>query len=107
MPAPNSILLCRAADLAPGSARRVEHPHGPAIAVYNVDGAFYATDDNCTHGLSSLAEGTLDGGMIECAAHFGGFDVKTGKAVMAPCSMDLRTYKVEVRGGEVFALLGG
>lgn len=104
MPA-RSVLLCLAADLAPGSARRVEHSEGPAIAVYNVDGTFYATDDNCTHGLSSLAEGMLDGDMIECAAHFGGFDVKTGKAVMAPCSMDLRTYKVELRDGAVFAVL--
>ncbi len=105
MSAPKSVLLCRVADLAPGSVRRVEHKDGPAIAVYNVDGAFYATDDNCTHGLSSLAEGALDGDMIECAAHFGGFDVKTGKAVMAPCSIDLRSYRVEVRGGEVFAVL--
>ena len=100
-----SVLLCKAADLAPGAVRRVEHPDCPAIAVYNVDGVFYATDDNCTHGLSSLAEGLLDGDVIECAAHFGGFDVKTGKAVMAPCSIDLRTYQVEVRDGDVFAIL--
>ena len=100
-----SVLLCKISDLAPGSVRRVEHPDGPAIAVYNVDGAFYATDDNCTHGLSSLAEGVLEGDMIECAAHFGGFDVKTGKAIMAPCSIDLKSYKVEVRDGSVFAIL--
>jgi nitrite reductase/ring-hydroxylating ferredoxin subunit len=105
MSAAKSVLLCKASDLAPGSVRRIEHPDGPAIAVYNVEGTFYATDDNCTHGLSSLAEGMLDGDMIECAAHFGGFDVKTGKAVMAPCSIDLKTYKVEVRGDEVFAVL--
>ena len=67
-----SVLLCKAADLSPGAVRRVEHPDCPAIAVYNVDGVFYATDDNCTHGLSSLAEGLLDGDVIECAAHFGG-----------------------------------
>ena len=38
--------------------------------------------------------------------HFGGFDVRTGKAVLAPCSIDLKTYPVEVRGDEVYALLG-
>ena len=106
MSAPKSVFLCKTTDLAPGSIRRIEHPDGPAIAVYNVDGTFYATDDNCTHGLSSLAEGTLDGDMIECAAHFGGFDVKTGKAIQAPCSIDLRSYKVEIRDSAVWALLG-
>ena len=100
-----SVFLCKSSDLAPGSARRVEHPDGPAIAVYNVDGEFFATDDNCTHGLSSLADGMLDGETIECDAHFGCFNVKTGKATAAPCAIDLRTYKVELRGAGVFAIL--
>lgn len=100
-----SLLLCKVADLAPGSVRKVERPDGPALAVYNVDGSFYATDDCCTHGLSSLSEGQLDGELIECALHFGGFDVRTGKAVLAPCSIDLKTYPVEVRGEDVVALI--
>ena len=107
MSAQKSVFLCNASDLAPGEVRRIEHPDGPAIAVYNVDGAFFATDDNCTHGLSSLAEGTLDGDIIECDAHFGCFNVKTGKATEAPCTIDLRTYAVEVRGDDVFAILPG
>ena len=100
-----SLLLCKVGDLAPGSVRKVERPDGPALAVYNVDGSFYATDDCCTHGLSSLSEGQLDGELIECALHFGGFDVRTGKAVLAPCSIDLKTYPVEVRGEDVVALI--
>lgn len=100
-----SVFLCKTTGLAPGCARRIEHPDGPAIAVYNVDGVFFATDDNCTHGLSSLAQGTLEGDTIECAAHFGCFNVKTGKATEAPCSIDLKTYRIEVRDGSVYALL--
>ena len=106
MSAENALLLCTISDLEPGSVRRVDRADGPALAVYNVEGSFYATDDCCTHGLSSLSEGQLDGDLIECSMHFGGFDVRTGKAVLAPCSIDLRTYPVEVRGDEVFALLG-
>ncbi len=105
MSAEKSLLLCKVADLAPGSVRKVERTDGPALAVYNVDGSFYATDDCCTHGLSSLSEGQLDGELIECSLHFGGFDVRTGKAVLAPCSIDIKTYAVEVRGEEVYALL--
>ncbi len=72
-----------------------------SIAVYNIDGEYFATDDECTHGAASLAEGLLDGDVIECTLHFGAFNVKTGEAVSAPCSVPLRTYKVAVRGGQV------
>ena len=99
------LFLCKAADLAPGSIRRVDRAEGPSLAVYNIDGAFYATDDCCTHGLASLSEGTLEGDVVECQLHFGGFDVPSGRAVLTPCSVDLKTYKVERRGDEVFALL--
>lgn len=98
-----SVYLCRAAEVEPGSVRKVDRDNGPAIAVYNVDGTFYATDDCCTHGLSSLSEGLLDGDIIECSLHFGGFHVPTGKAVLAPCSVDIKTYPVEVRGDELYA----
>ncbi len=105
MSAVKSVLLCKVADLAPGEIRKVERSDGPAIAVYNIDGAFYATDDCCTHGLASLSEGELDGENVECNLHFGGFHVPTGKAAFAPCSIDLRTYAVETRGDEVYAIV--
>ena len=100
-----SVFLCKTSDLEPGSIKRVERPGQPAIAVYNIEGTFYATDDCCTHGLASLAEGELDGDVVECSLHFGGFHVPTGKAVLPPCSIDIRTYPVEVKGDDVFALV--
>jgi nitrite reductase/ring-hydroxylating ferredoxin subunit len=96
------IFICKTSDLAPGSVMRVEHGDS-GLAVYNVDGSFYVTDDRCTHGLSSLSEGSLLGDEIECSMHFGTFDVKTGQPTGAPCSIPLRTYKVEVRGDDVYA----
>jgi ethylbenzene dioxygenase ferredoxin subunit len=98
-----SVFLCRTAEVEPGSVLKVERAEGPAIAVYNIEGTFYATDDCCTHGLSSLSEGLLDGDIIECSLHFGGFHVPSGRAVLAPCSVDIRTYPIEVRGEEVYA----
>ena len=98
-----SIYLCRAAEVEPGSVRKVEREGGAALAVYNIEGAFYATDDCCSHGLSSLSEGLLDGDIIECSLHFGGFHVPSGKAVLAPCSIDIKTYVVEQRGEELYA----
>jgi nitrite reductase/ring-hydroxylating ferredoxin subunit len=97
-------LVCATADLAPGTVKRVEIG-GDGYAVYNIDGSFYVTDDRCTHGLASLAEGALEGDVIECAMHFGGFHVPTGKPVLPPCSIPLRTYVVEVRDEQVFAVI--
>ena len=72
------------------------------LAVYNIGGTFYATDNECTHGAASLADGILEGGIIECTLHFGAFDVKTGAAIQAPCFVPLRTYKIAVKDGQVF-----
>jgi nitrite reductase/ring-hydroxylating ferredoxin subunit len=96
--------VCAVGDLEPGTVKRVEID-GDGYAVYNIDGRFYVTDDRCTHGLASLAEGELQGDVIECAMHFGGFHVPTGKPVLPPCSIPLRTFAVEVRDGQVFAVI--
>jgi naphthalene 1,2-dioxygenase system ferredoxin subunit len=70
-----------------------------AVALYHVDGQIYATDDNCTHGLASLADGYLEGDEIECPLHQGVFNVRTGEAVGRPCTIALKTYQVEVEDG--------
>ena len=95
------ILLCRADAVAPGHALKVEHGD-LALAVYNVDGEFYVTDDACTHGPGSLAEGELYGDVIECNFHGGQFNVRTGEVVGPPCMVPVRTYKAVVEDGQVF-----
>ncbi len=101
----NLLFLCKQSDLAPGCVRKVERAEG-ALAVYNLDGTFYATDDRCSHGLSSLSDGDIIDGEIECSMHFGSFDIATGEPRQSPCSIPVRTYKVDVRGDDVFAILG-
>jgi nitrite reductase/ring-hydroxylating ferredoxin subunit len=64
------------------------------IAVFNIDGEFYAIDDVCTHAFALLSEGFVEGDVIECPLHSGRFEIKTGKAVAAPCTVDVRTYPV-------------
>ena len=93
-------LVCPISDVAENMVKRFEI--GPGVAVYNIDGEFYVTDDECTHAAASLADGILEGETIECALHFGAFNVKTGEAVQAPCFTALRTYKVAVRDGNVY-----
>ena len=98
--ATSRIELCRTDDVPPGQAIRVE-AMGLTLAVYHVDGTFYVTDDQCTHGPGSLSEGFLDGEVIECNFHQGCFNVRTGEVVAPPCLIPIKTYKATVEEGTV------
>ena len=75
--------LCSPDDVPEGSALRVE-AGTLTLAVFNVGGEFYVTDDNCTHGPGSLSEGYIEGDIVECNFHNGQFNIKTGEVVAAP-----------------------
>ena len=90
------IELCRVGDVAPGEALRVETAVGLTLAVFNLDGTFYVTDDACTHGPGSLSEGCIDGDMIECNFHQGVFNIRTGDVIQPPPIVPVKTYKTVV-----------
>ncbi len=71
------------------------------IALYNVDGEIYATDNVCSHAFAMLTDGWLDGNEIECPLHAGRFDVRTGKGLGPPIPCDIKSYKVRIVGDEV------
>ena len=98
---PTRVELCKADQVAAGTALRVE-AGGLTVAVFNVDGQFYVTDDACTHGPGSLSEGFIDGDVVECNFHNGQFDIKTGEIVSPPCMIPVKTYPASVEGGAVF-----
>lgn len=99
--APSRIHLCKIDDVALGATLRVE-AGGLTLAVYNVDGSFYVTDDHCTHGPGSLSEGFLDGEIIECNFHQGCFNVRTGDVVTPPCVVPIRTYTTIIEDGVLY-----
>jgi nitrite reductase/ring-hydroxylating ferredoxin subunit len=94
------VRAAKAGAVAPGSVIRVEVA-GRAIALYNVDGTYYATDDICTHAYASLAEGFVDGATVECPLHGAQFSIKTGEALSPPASEPLATYAVRVEGEDL------
>ena len=94
------LQLCKADDVAVGTALKVE-TDGLILAVFNIEGTFYVTDDTCTHGPGSLSEGYIDGDVIECNFHNGQFDIKTGEVVSPPCMIPVKTYKTTVENGTV------
>ena len=99
--AENPVAICAAADLPPGSVRSFE-VGDERVAVYNIDGTFYATEAYCTHAMADLGDGILEGDVVECTLHFGAFHVPSGKAVREPCCTDLKTFRTEVKDGQVY-----
>ena len=91
-------------DLEPGEMLRVIVDNLP-IAVYNIEGEFYATQDTCTHAESSLVEGDLYGDTVICALHGAEFNVKTGEALSFPATFPLRTFPVKVEGDHILVLV--
>ncbi len=51
---------------------------GKSLALYQVEGEIYATDNICTHGNARLCDGFLEGHEIECPLHQGKFDIRNG-----------------------------
>jgi 3-phenylpropionate/trans-cinnamate dioxygenase ferredoxin component len=98
-PGASWVVACPAAELTAGEV--VQLPQDPPIAVFNVDGEFFATDDTCTHETASLAEGYVDGDVVECAFHFAKFCIRTGAAMSYPATEPLATYPVQVSEGQV------
>jgi nitrite reductase/ring-hydroxylating ferredoxin subunit len=96
------LALCKAADVQDGCALRVELDGRAPLAVYHLDGEYYASDDTCSHGEASLSEGTLEDGQVECSWHSGRFCLKTGSALTFPAILPIRVYPVSVRDGTVY-----
>jgi nitrite reductase/ring-hydroxylating ferredoxin subunit len=101
----NIVRVCAQAEVPPGTVKAFTAAAN-TLAVYNIDGAFYVTDDECTHAAASLADGMLEGDVIECCMHMGSFHVPTGRVVEPPCEVPLRTYQVVLKDNDIFVDLG-
>jgi nitrite reductase/ring-hydroxylating ferredoxin subunit len=100
--AENVVRICAQADIAPDTVQAFD-VDDKRLAVFNIGGKFYVTDDECTHASASLADGMLEGDVIECAVHMGAFHVPTGAVKAPPCAVALRTYKVVLQDKDIFA----
>lgn len=101
----SSIFVCGEQELAEGDVRQVTTADGRLIAVYNVAGSLYATDDLCTHGEGWLSEGELVGSEIICPLHGGAFDVRNGEATQSPCHIALKTHQVRIENEAIYVLI--
>jgi nitrite reductase/ring-hydroxylating ferredoxin subunit len=93
------VKVASLSELAPGSAKAIE-VKGKAIALFNVEGTIYATDNTCLHQGGPLGEGELMGDVVICPWHQWEYNVRTGEKV-GNSSVKLATYPVQVEGSDI------
>ena len=95
----NFVKVATTSDLKPGTAMTVT-VNGVDIALYNVGGKIYATDNTCVHQGGPLGDGILEGEVVSCPWHMWEYNVCTGHKV-GNDSIKLTTYPVEVEGTDI------
>jgi nitrite reductase/ring-hydroxylating ferredoxin subunit len=86
-------------ELDPGCIMTVDTPDGDELALYNVNGELYATENFCPHRGAPLSEGFLCGHVIECGLHGWQFDVRTGRCLTLEDK--IKTFPVQVEDGVI------
>jgi nitrite reductase/ring-hydroxylating ferredoxin subunit len=87
-------------EIPPGQAKQVS-VNGKTLALFNVQGTFYAIDNECPHRNGPLAEGVVEGLEVTCPWHGARFDICTGTHRSPPAQHGVRSYKVQVVGQDV------
>ncbi len=93
------VAVAKVSDLAAGSGKVVD-VNGKAVALFNVNGTFYAIENICRHSGGPLGEGSLEGTIVTCPWHMWEYDVTTGEFA-ANRSIRVATYPVQVEGDEI------
>ena len=97
---PKTVKIAQTGDLSPGEGK-VFDAEGQTIALFNVDGTFYAVENTCTHVGGSLGEGALVGDQVTCPLHGAQFNVASGKVLGPPAGSDVKSFVVTVEGSDV------
>jgi 3-phenylpropionate/trans-cinnamate dioxygenase ferredoxin component len=90
-----------AADAVSDGENIVVDVDGTEVAIFKIDGQFYAIEDVCTHDGAEIASGELQGDEIICPRHGARFCVKTGEVKCAPAYEDVETFPTRVQEGRV------
>lgn len=96
---PRYVKVAKVNEMPPGTAREFQ-ADGKVIALFNVDGKFYATDNVCLHRGGPLGQGPLEGEIVTCPWHGWQYKVTTGEAVFND-QIKVQTFEVKVEGDDI------
>lgn len=100
---PNFVRVASISDLNPGE-NKVVFIEGEEIALFNIDGEFFAISNACPHQGGPLREGSLEGDVITCPLHGWRFNVKNGINAVMP-NIKVPCYQVKVEGQNILVSL--
>ena len=96
------VKVALAKDLEPDHMVGVE-ARGKEIVVANLEGAYYAIGNRCTHAGCMLSDGTLKGGNVTCPCHGSVFDIRTGSVIRGPAKKPEPVFATKIEGEQVLA----
>ena len=96
----NFIKVATKSEIAPGTSKRIE-ASGKEIALFNVDGNFFAIDETCPHRGGPLSEGFVEEGVLTCPWHGWQFQLASGECLTDPGTCQTK-YEVKVEGDDIF-----
>lgn len=100
----DKIEVAETEDFSPGEYRTA-FVRNKDVAVFNVDGEYYAIEDVCTHDSGQLTGGEVDGDEVVCPRHQARFAIKSGEALTPPAFEDVETFETVVEDGKVFVIV--
>ena len=98
------VKVAAAGDVAAGQGTVVEAA-GKALALFNVDGTYYAIDNTCPHRGGPLGEGDLDGSVVTCPWHAWRWDVRSGANLNNP-AVRVACFPVIIEQDTVYVEVG-
>lgn len=85
----------------PVGTRTIVQTDAGEIAVFNLNGEYYAIEDVCSHDGGELASGICEGDEIICPRHGARFCIKNGKSLTPPAYEDIESFPVRVSAGVI------
>jgi len=99
------VKVAKAAEIPAGASKLVS-VDGREIALFQVDGKFYALDNVCTHMGGPLADGMVQGLEVECPWHGARFHLETGQVTAAPAGRGVGCYPIRREGEDIEVEVG-
>jgi nitrite reductase/ring-hydroxylating ferredoxin subunit len=94
------VKVAEVSQVPPGTGKVVQ-ADGKVLALFNLNGTFYALDNRCTHVGGPLGEGTVEGNQVTCPWHGSVFNITTGEIVAPPARRPVTTFPVRVEGNAI------
>ncbi len=88
-------------DEVPSGTGKVVQAGDKVLALFNLNGTFYAIDNKCTHVGGPLGEGTVEGNRVTCPWHGSIFNITTGEVLGPPAPRPVDTYPTRIEGKDV------